>query len=120
MKLKTHYRIEINAGVGQDALGALIPATSRDAALSEISRVAVELFGGATIHRTAGVWQNPATGRVHNESSIAVVVLVEKPEKGPARARIARGINMLADVVKGTLSQATVIVSVSETKTAFH
>lgn len=118
MKLTTFYRIEIAAGLLYDAVGKTISEADRDAALASIQRVACELFGGATILPASGRWEDPASGIVHTEPSLCLVVLTPKGNKTQQKS-VFKAVDMLADVVKGTLGQSAVLVSVSEVKAAF-
>jgi len=118
MKLSTFYRIEIAAGLLYDAVGKTIPKADRDTALASILRVACELFGGATILPASGRWEDPASGLVAAEPSLCLVVLTPKGNKTQQKS-VLKAVGMLADVVKGTLGQSAVLVSLSEVRAAF-
>lgn len=117
MNLKRHYRIEIGAGTALDATGKIIPGQVREQAIREIKRVACELFSGATIIPTTGVWRSPA-GQVFDEPGITVTCLI-KVGGLMKHKKVLKSVALLADVVKGTLGQAAVAVSVTETLTDF-
>lgn len=118
MKLSTFYRIEISAGLLYDATGKTICPDSRDTALAQIKRISCELFGGGTLINTSGIWADPVTGTVHNEPGISAVAVIAKGNKAQQKL-ILKAVEMFADVVKGTLGQSAVLVSISEVRAAF-
>jgi hypothetical protein len=48
--------------------------------LEKTKFLAVDLFGGATIYNTEGIWKSPSSGKVDMEKSLVIEILTDKPE----------------------------------------
>lgn len=99
-------KVEYGFGIGLDAEGREIPEAKQQAGLSVIRELAIRLFGGCTLCRTVGDWQDPETGKIFSERGMTLSVMATGNGE-PLSVKI----KTLAENIKDNLKQKAVYVT---------
>lgn len=104
-------KIEFIFGLEKNSLNQEISWEKSRAALKEIKRVALELFGGYSYSQGRGAWVND--GETYSEECGNVTIVQPQTATADGDRELRAAIETLASVIKNTLALKAVLINVT-------